>query len=86
MVMLWCCALFANVSLTNADPIAERPVVVDGARLLFLKQLFMLDKNICSLNMRGRPEALIKVLQGHVENVGNKGRLVKSAVSYIELS
>jgi tRNA(fMet)-specific endonuclease VapC len=42
----------------------------------------MLDTNICSFIMRERPEALLKVLQGHVEN---KDRLVISAVTYAEL-
>jgi tRNA(fMet)-specific endonuclease VapC len=47
-----------------------------------LKKVYMLDTNICSFIMRERPEALLKVLQGHVEN---KDRLVISAVTYAEL-
>jgi tRNA(fMet)-specific endonuclease VapC len=42
----------------------------------------MLDTNICSFIMRERPETLLKVLQGHVEN---KDRLVISAITYAEL-
>lgn len=42
----------------------------------------MLDTNICSFIMRERPETLLKVLQGHVEN---KHRLVISAITYAEL-
>lgn len=42
----------------------------------------MLDTNICSFIMRERPQALLKVLQGHVEN---KERLVISAITYAEL-
>ncbi|AJQ97039.1 putative nucleic acid-binding protein, contains PIN domain [Gynuella sunshinyii YC6258] len=42
----------------------------------------MLDTNICSFIMRERPEVLLKVLQGHVEN---KDRLVISAITYAEL-
>lgn len=42
----------------------------------------MLDTNICSFIMRERPQALLKVLQGHVEN---KDRLVISAITYAEL-
>lgn len=42
----------------------------------------MLDTNICSLIIRERPETLLKVLQGHVEN---KHRLVISAITYAEL-
>jgi tRNA(fMet)-specific endonuclease VapC len=47
-----------------------------------LKQVFMLDTNICSFIMRERPETLLKVLQGHVEN---KHRIVISAITYAEL-
>jgi tRNA(fMet)-specific endonuclease VapC len=42
----------------------------------------MLDTNICAFIMRDRPETLLKVLQGHVEN---KDRLVISAITYAEL-
>lgn len=42
----------------------------------------MLDTNMCSFIMRERPETLLKVLQGHVEN---KDRLVISAITYAEL-
>lgn len=42
----------------------------------------MLDTNICSFIMRERPETLLKVLQGHVEN---KHRLVISVITYAEL-
>jgi len=47
-----------------------------------LKQVFMLDTNICSFVMRERPEALLKVLQVHVEH---KHRIVISAITYAEL-
>lgn len=47
-----------------------------------MKKVYMLDTNICSFIMRERPETLLKVLQGHVEN---KDRLVISAVTYAEL-
>ena len=47
-----------------------------------MKKTYMLDTNICSFIMRERPETLLKVLQGHVEN---KDRLVISAITYAEL-
>jgi tRNA(fMet)-specific endonuclease VapC len=47
-----------------------------------VKKTYMLDTNICSFIMRERPEALLKVLQGHVEN---KDRLVVSSITYAEL-
>ena len=47
-----------------------------------MKKTYMLDTNICSFIMRERPETLLKVLQGHVEN---KDRLVVSAITYAEL-
>lgn len=47
-----------------------------------MKKVYMLDTNICSFIMRERPETLLKVLQGHVEN---KDRLVISAITYAEL-
>ena len=47
-----------------------------------MKKTYMLDTNICSFIMRERPEMLLKVLQGHVEN---KDRLVVSAITYAEL-
>ncbi|WP_044618898.1 PIN domain-containing protein [Gynuella sunshinyii] len=47
-----------------------------------MKKTYMLDTNICSFIMRERPEVLLKVLQGHVEN---KDRLVISAITYAEL-
>ncbi|MEH8019589.1 PIN domain-containing protein [Rheinheimera muenzenbergensis] len=47
-----------------------------------MKKTYMLDTNICSFIMRERPETLLKVLQGHVEN---KDRLVLSAITYAEL-
>ena len=47
-----------------------------------MKKLYMLDTNICSFIMRERPETLLKVLQGHVED---KHRLVISAITYAEL-
>lgn len=47
-----------------------------------MKKVYMLDTNICSFIMRERPETLLKVLQGHVEN---KDRLVISAITYAQL-
>ena len=47
-----------------------------------MKKAYMLDTNICSFVMRERPDSLLKVLQGHVEN---RDRLVISAITYAEL-
>lgn len=47
-----------------------------------LKNLYMLDTNICSYIMRERPAALLQTLQQHV---AAKHRLVISAITYAEL-
>lgn len=47
-----------------------------------MKQLYMLDTNICSFIMRERPVKLLTVLQDRVQN---KDRLVISAITYAEL-
>jgi tRNA(fMet)-specific endonuclease VapC len=53
-----------------------------GAMKGAMKNLYMLDTNICSYIMRERPAALLHTLQQHVSA---KHRLVISAITYAEL-
>ncbi|MBL1319849.1 MAG: type II toxin-antitoxin system VapC family toxin [Methylophaga sp.] len=47
-----------------------------------MKQIYMLDTNICSFIMRKRPETLLATLQSHVEN---RDKIIISSITYAEL-
>lgn len=47
-----------------------------------MKNIYMLDTNICSYIMRERPVAVLDILQRHVEH---KNKIVISAITYAEL-
>ena len=47
-----------------------------------MKQTYMLDTNICSFIMREQPISVLTSLQTHV---GNRDRIVISAITYAEL-
>ncbi len=47
-----------------------------------MKQVYILDTNICSFIMRERPISVLKTLQVHAEN---RDRIVISAITYAEL-
>lgn len=47
-----------------------------------MKNMYMLDTNICSFIMRERPESVLKTLQAHSDN---RDRIIISAITYAEL-